>query len=139
MARRTNKDKGKESLELLGIKIEPALKKAIEAEGNALGIPMSTYARQLLITGWQLRHEAPVSKNPREAILLDWFNDLPIREQENILAMVKALHKKHVSAYSISETPQPADPIPITPSKSLPAGRITASIYDRSSKKGGRK
>ena len=112
MARRTNRDKGKESLALLGVKIDPALKSAIEDEGNALGVPMSTYARQLLITGWQSRHNAPISKNPRESILLEWFNDLPIREQENVLIMVEALYKKHVLNKPIlHDTPIPTEQI----------------------------
>lgn len=94
MSRRTNADKGKESLELLGVKVDPALKKAIEDEGDALGIPMSTYARQILIVGWQSRHETSIAKNPREQILVAWFNELPIGDQETVLTMVEALHKK---------------------------------------------
>ena len=96
MARPTNTKKGKESLENVGVKIDPSLKKAIEEESSALGITAGTYARQLLMTGWQVRHQAPISKNPREQILIDLFNDLPIGEQENVVAMVDALHKKHV-------------------------------------------
>ena len=95
MAKRTNADKGKDSLELLGVKVDPALKAAIETEADALGIAMSTYARQLLITGWRSRHEAPVAKNPRELILTELFNNLPLSEQENVITMVEALHKKH--------------------------------------------
>ena len=96
MARPTNTKKGKESLENVGVKVDPSLKKAIEEESSALGVTAGTYARQLLITGWQARHQAPIAKNPRELILIELFNDLPIGEQENVVAMVEALHKKHV-------------------------------------------
>ena len=87
-------------LENVGLKVDPSLKRSIEEESSALGITAGTYARQLLITGWQSRHQMPIAKNPRESILLGWFNELPIAEQENVLAMVEALHKKHVKEAS---------------------------------------
>lgn len=90
--------KEKQSLALLGVKITPALKEAIEEAGEALGIAPSTYARQLLMIGWRSRHEAPVEKNPREQVLVDRFRELPVTAQEDIVAMVKALHQKYQDA-----------------------------------------
>jgi hypothetical protein len=95
MARPKNADKKKESLENIGVKVDPLLKRAIEDESGSLRIAAGTYTRQLVELGWQIRHELPIAKNPREQILLSWFNELPIGEQENVMAMVEALHKKH--------------------------------------------
>lgn len=143
MPRRKNVDKGKDSLELLGIKIDPALKRSIEDEGNALGVPMSTYARQLLIIGWQARHNAPISKNPRESILIGWFNELPIDEQENVLLITEALHRKHATAHA------PTLPAPDNTPTQIPASELLKTIANgapvkasrtgRPSRKGGRK
>lgn len=88
--------KDKELLELIGIKISPTLKQAIEEESKALEIPPSTYARQLLSLGWRTRHEAPVAKNPREQIMIDRFNELPMHKQEDIMVIMEALRDKHL-------------------------------------------
>jgi hypothetical protein len=122
----------KESLENIGVKVEPALKKAIEDESSALRIAAGTYARQLIILGWQSRHGAPVTQNPREIILINWFNELPIPEQENLLTIAEALHKKHASRLSSLLPAIPTDPT----FKVLPPGPVMKA-YTRESKKGG--
>jgi len=132
MARPTNTRKGKESLENIGVKIDPALKKAIEEESNALGITTGTYSRQLLITGWHSRHNAPIAKNPREQILIELFNELPINDQEIVLAIIEAINNRARTA------PEPLEDEPIprrSIDKSLLTSSMTASIYER--KKGG--
>jgi hypothetical protein len=126
----------KESLENLGVKVDPTLKKAIEDESKALRIAPGTYTRQLVILGWQCRHGAPVAQNPRERMLMDWFNELPIIEQETLLTITEALYKKHArkSAESLNSIP----PIPTEHRLPIPPpGPVTASI--REPKKGGRK
>lgn len=93
----------KESLELMGIKISSGLKDAIEKESDSLQIKPGTYARQLLILGWKSRHEAPVAKNPREQILIDRFSELPIDQQEDVVAIVETLYKKYVEDMEVEK------------------------------------
>jgi hypothetical protein len=118
----------KASLENLGVKVEPSLKRAIEDEGKALGIAPGTYSRQLVVLGWQARHNAPVSKNPREQMLINLFNELSVEDQERVLAIVQALQRQ-------------ADNIPTQSiNKTISLNHTTdASLNDRSNKKGGRK
>lgn len=47
--------KKEESLQNIGLKAAPEIKAAIEAKAKEIGISAGTYARQLLLKGWEMR------------------------------------------------------------------------------------